>query len=158
MDDKIIIKKARIKESNIIHQILRSSFQEFKDKYTFKAFEATVILPEKVEERIEKGIVWIAILNNEPIGTVSGNIKNSTFYIQGMAVLPKGRGKKIGYFLLKNIEEYARKNNCQNLLLSTTPYLSMAIRLYEKFGFEVINDPPYDLFKTPLFNMKKYLK
>lgn len=158
MDDKIIIKKVGIKESKTIHQILGSSFESFKDKYTVKAFEATVISAEKVEERIEKGIVWMALWNNEPIGTVSGKKLDNTFYIQGMAVLPKGRGKKIGYLLLQTIEAYARKNNCQNLLLNTTPYLSAAISLYEKFGFEIINEPPYELFKTPLFNMKKYLK
>lgn len=78
-----------------------------------------------------------------------------TFYIQGMAVLPKGRGQKIGYQLLETIESYAKKNNCQELLLNTTPYLKKAISLYEKFGFKIINEPPYDLYKTPLFNMKK---
>lgn len=157
MEDKIIIRKAEKKESKIISQILSSAFQEFKDKYTAKAYETTVISPKEVEERMRNGIVWVIIMNNEAVGTVSGKIINKTFYIQGMAVMPKKRGHKIGYLLLRTIEEYAKDNNCQNLLLNTTPYLTKAIRLYEKFGFEIINEPPYDLFKTPLFNMKKPL-
>lgn len=158
MDNKIVIRIAEQEDSKVITQILSSAFQEFKENYTPKAFEATVIEPEKVVERMSTGIVWIVSRKNEAVGTVSGKILNNTFYIQGMAVVPKGRDHKIGYLLLKTIEDYAIENKCQNLLLNTTPYLTKAIRLYKKFGFQIINEPPYDLFGTPLFNMKKFLK
>ena len=158
MESELIIKIAEARDSRIIARILSAAFQEFKDKYTPKAFDATVISPEEVKMRIKNGIVWIASLDKEPIGTVSGKIMANTFYIKGMAVLPKERGKKIAYLLLKAIEEYAVENNCDELLLNTTPYLNKAIRLYDKFGFKIINKPPYELFETPLFNMKKSLK
>ena len=158
MENNIIIKKAEIKDAEIIVRILCSAFQEFKGKYTSGAFEATVISSGEVKMRMKNGIVWIASMENEAVGTASGKIIANTFYIQGMAVLPNARGMKVGYFLLKTIEEYARINNCNELLLNTTPYLNKAIKLYEKFGFKIINKPPYDLFKTPLFSMKKLLK
>ena len=43
--------------------------------------------------------------------------------------MPKARAKKIGYLMLKNVEEYARINRCHNLLLNTTPYLTKALDL-----------------------------
>lgn len=75
-----------------------------------------------------------------------------------MGVIPKGRGQKIGFLLLRNIEDYALKNNCHNLLLNTVPYLTKTISLYKKFGFQIIIEPPFELFGTQLFNMKKLLR
>ncbi len=157
MENKIIIKIAEVSDSKFITQILNAAFQEFKSRYTPKAFEATVISPEAIKERMKDGLVWIVTINNEPLGTVSAKIKKDSCYIQSMAVAPKGRGKKIGYLLLQPLEAYAKKNNCKELLLSTTPFLKKAIHLYEKFGFQIINNPPYHLHKTPLFTMKKLL-
>lgn len=154
----LVINKATQKQAEIITQILSLAFQEFKEKYTAKAFRSTVISPDEVQVRMREGIVWIAILDDKPIGTVSGKIMSRTFYIQGMGVLPSGRGKKIGFKLLQTVEQYAKDHHCEELLLNTTPYLKKAIRLYENFGFQIINEPPYELFKTPLFNMKKSLK
>ncbi len=157
MENNIVIREAILEDAPVITQILSAAFKEFKTNYTPGAFAATVVSTEKARERINKGVVWIASLKNNPIGTVSGQILNHTFYIKGMGVLPEARGMKIGYQLLRTIEAYARKNNCRELLLNTTPYLKQAIRLYERFGFEIINEPPYDLFQTPLYNMKKQL-
>jgi hypothetical protein len=41
--------------------------------------------------------------------------------------------------------------------LHTTPFLSRAIRCYERFGFVRSQDPPSNLFGTPLFTMEKQL-
>ena len=153
----MLIKIADINDAIFITEILESAFQEFKEKYTLQAFNATVISPEEVVERMKNGIVWIAKLKDKPIGTVSGKIINQTFYIQGMAVLPNSRGKRVGFSLLKTIEEYSKANNCAELLLSTTPYLTKAIKLYKDFGFKIINEAPYEFYGTPLFNMKKEL-
>jgi hypothetical protein len=46
----------------------------------------------------------------------------------------------------------------ERLLLSTTPFLDRAIRLYEKFGFRRNGEPPHDLFGTPLITMDKIIK
>ena len=153
----MLIKIADINDAIFITEILESAFQEFKEKYTLQAFNATVITPEEVVERMKNGIVWIAKLKDKPIGTVSGKIINQTFYIQGMAVLPKNRGNRVGYSLLKTVEQYSEAKNCSELLLNTTPYLTKAIKLYKDFGFKIINEPPYEFYGTPLFNMKKEL-
>jgi len=55
------------------------------------------------------------------------------------------------------IEEYAKGNGCTKLVLSTTPFLDRAIRLYESLGFIRTDEGPYDLHGTPLFTMEKVL-
>jgi GNAT superfamily N-acetyltransferase len=74
-----------------------------------------------------------------------------------MAVLPAARGQRIGALLLSHIEEFAAANAHKRLFLSTTPFLTQAIRLYERFGFRRSDEGPHDLFGTLLFTMTKTL-
>ncbi len=158
MEKELKVRLADETDAINISQILESAFIEFKDKYTKKAFDATVISPAEVKARMKNSTSWIATFDNQLLGTATGRITTKTLYIQGMAVVPEARGKRIGYSILKTIEEFAKNNKCELLLLSTTPYLSRAISLYKQFGFEIINNPPYELFGIPLFTMKKNIK
>ena len=72
-----------------------------------------------------------------------------------MTVIPSARGLGIGRRLLDEIQRFAIAQGCTHLFLSTTPFLSTAIGLYEAFGFRRMNDGPHDLFGTPLFTMEK---
>ena len=74
-----------------------------------------------------------------------------------MAVLPAARGQRVGELLLKQVEDFAIAHGCRRLFLSTTPFLSRAIRLYERFGFRRTEEGPGDLFGTPLYTMEKML-
>jgi len=140
-----------------ISKLLFQAFEAFEKDYTKGGFAATTISPEEVKSRIAKGIIWLAILNNKIVGTVSTFKNENTILIKSMAVHPDARGKKIGLQLLQQVENHAIADGAKYLYLNTTPYLKKAIRLYEKFGFEIINEPPYELFGTPLFNMRKKL-
>ncbi len=102
---------------------------------------------------------WVALLDNAIVGTASAFQKSEgCLHIRGMAVLPSARGRKVGELLLREIEAFALRSGYTRLSLSTTPFLSSAIRLYERFGFQRTNDGPYELFGTPLFRMAKALQ
>jgi GNAT superfamily N-acetyltransferase len=64
---------------------------------------------------------------------------------------------RVGRLLLEKIESFASACGYKRLFLSTTTFLGRAIRLYESFGFQRLNDEPHDLFGTPLFTMEKVL-
>jgi GNAT superfamily N-acetyltransferase len=104
-----------------------------------------------------EGPVWVVIRDQAIVGTASAVSQGEYLYVRGMAVLPNARGQKIGALLLAHIESFASANGFTRLFLSTTPFLSSAIRLYERFGFRRIDDGPHDLFGTPLFTMEKLL-
>jgi ribosomal protein S18 acetylase RimI-like enzyme len=74
-----------------------------------------------------------------------------------MAVLPSARGQRIGELLLGHIQTLAISQGFKRLLLSTTPFLTRAIQLYERSGFQKTDEGPHDLFGTPLFTMVKNL-
>ena len=141
-----------------IASVLYESFIEYKSLYTPEGFSATTPDSERLIVRIKEGPVWIVLIDDELIGTVSAVMKGNSLYVRGMAILPSGRGKRIGELLLDQVEDFAVQQNCKRLFLSTTPFLVRAIQLYEHYGFKRTAEGPDDLFGTPLFTMEKLLK
>jgi len=84
---------------------------------------------------MNEGPVWVAVEERAIIGTASAVGKAESLYIRGMAVLPSARGQKVGELLLLQIESFASAEGYKSLVLSTTPFLTRAIRLYERAGF-----------------------
>ncbi len=151
------IRRAVPDDASTIASVLHRSFLEYKSSYTAEAFAATVSTPTQIRERFAEGPIWVAVQNEIIIGTVSAILQGEALYIRSMAVDPAARAKGTGYELLKDVEEFAIKQGFKRLLLSTTPFLSRAIRLYEQCGFSRSDEGAKDLFGTPLFTMSKTL-
>ncbi|HEX6732114.1 MAG TPA: GNAT family N-acetyltransferase [Pyrinomonadaceae bacterium] len=150
-----IVRLANASDAEALASIMLLAFAEYRQQYTTDGFAATAITSEEVLSRMRQGPVFVAVIDDEIVGTASVVKKDDYLYVRGMAVLPERRGNRIGELLLTQIEEYAAREGCKRLFLSTTPFLDRAIRLYEKFGFNRTEEGPHDLFGTPLFTMEK---
>jgi ribosomal protein S18 acetylase RimI-like enzyme len=156
------IRRADPQDASDIARVLRQSFLEYQDQYTPDGFAATTPDEQQVRSRMAEGPTWVAMLSNAAVRNVVGTASvlgkdDAVLYVRGMAVLPSARGRGVGELLLREVEAFALRNGCARLLLSTTPFLTGAIRLYERFGFQRTPDGPNDLFGTPLFSMAKAL-
>jgi ribosomal protein S18 acetylase RimI-like enzyme len=140
-----------------IATVLHHSFIEHEKSYTPEGFAATTPTTEQIQNRLKEGPVWVVMSENEIVGTVSVVPRGGSLYIRGMAVLPQARGQNVGGLLLQHVEEFASAQGFTRLFLSTTPFLSRAISLYERAGFMRTDEGPHDLFGTPLFTMEKEL-
>ena len=140
-----------------IHSVLARAFAEYRSLYTLGGFDATVLSDEGIGKRIIEGPVWVASVDGAIVGTVAAVSKGEALYIRGMAIVPEGRGNRIGQRLLDEIENHALRNGHRRLTLSTTPFLTRAIRLYEAAGFHRTPESDHDLLGTPLFTMDKEL-
>ena len=155
-DPQLQLRLAHPGDEIVISSVLVDSFREYSPQYTPGGFAATTPSPSEVLRRIEEGPLWLATVQSDVVGTVSAVLRdNGVLYIRGMAVLPQARGLRIGNRLLELIEEYAKEHSCTKLVLSTTPFLSRGIRLYERLGFVRTDEGPHDLYGTPLFTMEK---
>ena len=154
----VLIRRATSDDASSIASLLHRAFLEYESLYTPEAFAATICTPGKIQERIVEGPVWIALSNEVLVGTAAAVSKGERLYLRGMGVDPAARGGKIGRRLLARAEEFAIENGFEELFLSTTPFLSSAIHLYEQYGFCRSNEGPDDLFGTPLFTMVKTLR
>jgi GNAT superfamily N-acetyltransferase len=154
----VLIRRADAQDASEVAGVLRQSFLEYQDQYTPEGFAATTPGEQQVRSRMAEGPAWVALLSNAIVGTASVVEKGEGgLCVRGMAVLPSARGRGVGELLLREIEAFALRNSCTRLLLSTTPFLAGAIRLYERFGFKRTPGGPNDLFGTPLFSMAKAL-
>jgi putative acetyltransferase len=141
-----------------IASVLYESFAEYKALYTTRAFAAATPTIDETCQRLSEGPVWVALKNDTIVGTASAVQDGRALYIRGMAILPAERGQGIGELLVYEIARFARGRSCERLLLSTTPFLTHAIRLYERVGFQIVSEGPRDLFGTSLFTMEKNLE
>jgi GNAT superfamily N-acetyltransferase len=151
------IRLATLADASGIAAILRRSFIEHEASYTRAAFAATVISSTEVRRRIHEGPVWVALSQDSLVGTIAAVRRADELHVRGMAVLPSARGAHLGRSLLAEAEQFARTHGLRRLVLSTTPFLTRAIRLYEDSGFLRPHEDPQNLFGTPLFTMTKAL-
>jgi len=154
---RVQIRIAVESDAGPIALVLSEAFAEYRSQYTQMAFDATCPSIEVILKRMSEGPVWVVELDGGVAGTVAAVSKDDRLYIRGMAILPAARGQAIGRLLLATVQQHALDHGHQGMTLSTTPFLSRAIRLYESFGFRRTEEGPQDLFATPLFTMEKAL-
>jgi GNAT superfamily N-acetyltransferase len=152
---EIQIREAGAEDAEAIAAVLYESFLEFRALYTDGGFAATALPEEQILIRMAEGPVWIAMRDAIVLGTVAAVLKGSRLYMRGMAVLPSARGLGVAVRLLEQVEQRARREGCGSVFLSTTPFLSGAIWLYERSGFRRTGEGPHELFGTSLFTMEK---
>jgi GNAT superfamily N-acetyltransferase len=154
---QVEVRRAGPEDAPVLAAVLHESFVEFKALYTEGGFAATALGAEQVLARMREGPVWVTLRAGVVMGTVAAVVRDESVYVRGMAVLPAARGSGAGARLLQQVENWAGTERSTRLFLSTTPFLSSAIRLYERFGFRRTDDGLHDLFGTPLFTMEKTL-
>ena len=139
-----------------IAAVLLAAFCDFEPLYTPQGFRATTPTADEITRRLAEGPSWIAVDDPEVVGTVSAIQRAGEIYLRSMAVLPGARGRGVARQLLQTVEAFAVSRRAQRLTLSTTPFLTDAIRLYEQAGFRR-TPVPLDLYGTPLIGMVKEL-
>jgi len=144
-------------EAISISSLLSRTFAEFLPFYTPRAYAVTTPTAGQIRKRWSEGPMWVALINGQIVGTVSAVTKDEGLYIRSTGVVPEARDQGLGRMLLTQVEEFAKSQQVRRMFLSTTPFLTGAIRLYEKFGFQCSGNGPHDLFGTPLFTMEKFL-
>ena len=153
----MIIRRAVAADAPAIAGVLAAAFAEYEALYTPEGLAATTPPADLIAARLEEGPIWVAVREEAIVGTVSAVRRGEALYVRSMAVLPAARGQRGGEALLREVEAFARANGATSLLLSTTPFLARAIRLYEQWGFGFTDAGPHDLHGTPLLTMVKPL-
>lgn len=124
--------------------------------YSPEAMQAVTPLRDEIVRRFDEGPLWVAVANDEIVGTVSVVPEPEWLYIRSIAVLPQVQGLGVGQKLLETVERYAIENGFDKLFLYTTYFSSSALRLYEKNGFYKVRDTPEEeWFGTPGLAMEK---
>jgi ribosomal protein S18 acetylase RimI-like enzyme len=152
------IRLASPDDSETIADLIYAAFAPFESQYTDGAFEYTTPRADAIRPRFEEGPIWIASLDGEDVGTVSGMFDGERFYIRSMAISPTAQRVGIGQKLLDTFESYAREKGFEKIFLYTTLVLPGAKHMYEKNGFYVLREtPPDEWYGMPGLEMEKEL-
>src|SRR6188474_2515041 len=107
-------------DSETIADLIYAAFAPFESQYTAGAFEYVTPNADLVRPRFDEGPMWIAELNGEPAGTVSGIPEDGRFYMRSMAVKPTAQRAGVGQKLVEAFESYAREKGFEEMFLYTT--------------------------------------
>ncbi len=128
-----------------IQPIYSEAFRDLNYAWIEQLFEIEesdrILLSDPQTHIIDKGgDVFIALLDNEPIGTCAliNKEQDGLYELAKMAVDEKARGKKIGWKLGVAVVERARARGAERIILETNSALKPAIGLYEKLGFKEV--------------------
>ena len=94
---------------------------------------------------------WCLVSKDRVIGTVAvKKVDESAAELKALYLLREYRGKGFGFQLLDKAVKYAKEQGYQRIVLDSMSQYADALRLYEKYGFEMTdryNDNPYaDVF------------
>lgn len=153
---EVSIRLAESGDEELISSLIFEAFSPYRDQYTPDAFEYTAATADRVRERFAEGPIWLAYLDGEPVGTVSGLAEEERFYIRSMAIKPSAQRGGVGQRMLETLEQFAVDAGLAKLYLYTTFVLPGAKRLYEKNGFYVLRETaPEEWFDMGGLEMEK---
>lgn len=116
---------------------LKSDPQAFGKSYD----EEKEYTKERWIERINTGVILLALVKNKVVGTISYYIEqkeSTTAHIVGVFVTKEHRGKGIGGQLLYEIlRKINQERTIKKALLSVNIEQQAAISLYQKYGFKI---------------------
>jgi ribosomal protein S18 acetylase RimI-like enzyme len=157
--ENVIFMKAQMHDINDIHLVLLRAFEPYNNNYTNDAFNATVLSPIEIKNRVlgEEYEIYLVKINEQVIGTVSISKKDQhQLHIRSMAVHPDYQKRGIGLFILKKIVELAKIKNINSLFLETSKPLKAAIKFYKKNGF-IFTGVTHNFYGIEIYEMIKRL-
>lgn len=140
--EKQLSKVELVKYSPEYKDKFRELNYEWLEKYFSVESEDKKLLGDPEGEIIKKGgEVVFARLNDEIVGTAALiKFSDGVYELAKMAVTEKVQGRQIGKKLAEEIIRLAKAKKAHNLFLETNVKLNAALKLYKKFGFELVEN------------------
>lgn len=157
-ENKLIIKKAAIEETDIIYNFIKmlADYEKLSDEFTAtpEQLKKTIFAPNSNVGTI------IGYYENKPVAFALYFFNYSTFkgkvglYLEDLFVLPEMRGNGFGKDMLKHLAATAIENDCARFEWSVLDWNKPAIDFYLNFGAVRMNDwTVYRLNKNEIKNL-----
>lgn len=85
---------------------------------------------------VERGLSWLALANDQPVGFILAEAHPSSLFIVELSVDLHWQGKGIGRQLIACVADYARKRGLTALTLTTFRNVPWNAPFYARLGFE----------------------
>jgi ribosomal protein S18 acetylase RimI-like enzyme len=93
-------------------------------------------------EAISRSLLWVAVddVSDSPVGFILGDIVDGNIHIAEMDVHPEYGRRGIGKDLVKQVINFAAKNQFKVITLTTFKHLKWNAPFYQKLGFQRIEE------------------
>jgi len=150
------IRPAEVHDAEAILACLAAAFESYRQDYTPAAFADTVLDSQTIRNRMERMALFVAISEQQVIGTIGCEVKGAEGHLRGMAVFPEWQGTGVASALLQAAEDQLRKSGCTYVTLDTTEPLERAMGFYKRHGYSSTGKI-FDFFGMRLHEYSKSL-
>ena len=135
----ITVRPTRPGDVTALPAIERAAGERFRD-YPELAWlaEGEVISAEQHLDYAERGLSWLALANDQPVGFILAELHASSLFIVELSVHLDWQGKGIGRRLIACVADHARKRGLASLTLTTFRDVPWNAPFYARLGFEMI--------------------
>ena len=135
----ITVRPTRPGDVTALPAIERAAGERFRD-YPELAWlaEGEVISAEQHLDYAERGLSWLALANELPVGFILAETHVSSLFIVELSVHLDWQGKGIGRRLIACVADQARKRGLASLTLTTFRDVPWNAPFYARLGFEMI--------------------
>ena len=135
----ITVRPTRPGDVTALPAIERAAGERFRD-YPELAWlaEGDVISAEQHLDYAERGLSWLALANDQPVGFILAELHASSLFIVELSVHLDWQGKGIGRRLIACVADHARKRGLASLTLTTFRDVPWNAPFYARLGFEMI--------------------
>ena len=95
-----------------------------------------VISAEQHLDYVERGLSWLALANDQPVGFILAEAHPSSLFIVELSVDLDWQGKGIGRQLITRVADHARNRGMTALTLTTFRDVPWNAPFYARLGFE----------------------
>jgi len=136
------IKPAAIDQAMVVDGIVQAAFAEYRGKLASPP-DALSETMAGIEYDFAQGVVLIAWIGEEPVGTVRYRLEPDYLYLGRLAVIPTRRGQGIGQALVAHVEKLAPGLGRRRIRLSSRRSMPWNIAFYTSIGYEVAAEEPH---------------
>jgi N-acetylglutamate synthase-like GNAT family acetyltransferase len=132
-----IIRRATVEDAPAVFSILQRAFIEYSKITGQSNLEALSETIEDIKKEIETKAVYIAVIDNNILGTVRLDINGNVAYLSRFAVDSNNRNSGIGKSLISVVDSYLKEMGVKKVTLHTSSKHDVLMRFYYGRGFYV---------------------
>jgi GNAT superfamily N-acetyltransferase len=137
----LTVRPTRADDVTALPAIERAAAGRFRDDPALAWLaEGEVISAEQHLGYVERGLSWLALANDSPVGFILTEAHTSSLFIVELSVDLDWQGKGIGRQLIACAADHARKTGLASLTLTTFRDVPWNAPFYVRLGFEYVTE------------------